>query len=378
MRRPRILAPKGHKTAFYHCVSRVVNREFVLGEAEKEQFVSYMRLYERLYGLRVVAYCIMSNHFHVLVEVPKRPETEELWSNEKLVAHVRRHLGDIPANELAADFKQFAECENLKGIEELRERWFGRMWNVSTYMKVLKQRFTQWFNKKHGRRGTLWEDRFRSVLVQSESHALRAMAAYIDLNPVRAGICDDPKDYRWCGYGEALGSKKAKRAREAVIYLASLSSQGGMKHVSLRPRTMRQGLEGWRRFLYGVPEGEPALEAQQEHIRKGQEKTTNQERPPLELHEITHRRGVSREKALEILENGGRLSEVEYLHCRVRYFCDGAAMGGKAFVEEIFTENREKFGKMRKEEAKLVRSLTLKKPEERLYNLRNLRKDVFS
>jgi len=96
------------------------------------------------------------------------------------------------------------------------------------------------------------------------------------------------------------------------------------------------------------------------------------------LHEITHRRGVSREKALEVLENGGRLSEVEYLHCRVRYFCDGAAMGGKSFVEEVFTENREKFGKMRKEGAKLVRGLALKKPEERLYNLRNLRKDVFS
>ena len=83
MRRPRILAPKGHKTAFYHCVSRVVNREFVLGEVEKEQFVSYMRLYEQLYGLRVVAYCIMSNHFHVLVEVPKRPLFNNLTSRNE-------------------------------------------------------------------------------------------------------------------------------------------------------------------------------------------------------------------------------------------------------------------------------------------------------
>ena len=56
-------------------------------------------------------------------------------------------------------------------------------------MKVLKQRFTQWFNGRHARRRTLWEDRFRSVLVEGKGQALRAMAANIDLNPVRAKIC---------------------------------------------------------------------------------------------------------------------------------------------------------------------------------------------
>ncbi len=61
---------------------------------------------------------------------------------------------------------------------------------------------------------TLWEDRFRSVLVERKGQALRAMAAYIDLNPVRAKICDDPKDYRWCGYAEAVAG--GKEAREAV------------------------------------------------------------------------------------------------------------------------------------------------------------------
>jgi hypothetical protein len=70
-------------------------------------------------------------------------------------------------------------------------------------MKLVKQRFTQWYNRKHGRKGTLWEERYRSVLVDSAGEALATMAAYIDLNPVRAGLVDDPKDYPWCGYGEA-------------------------------------------------------------------------------------------------------------------------------------------------------------------------------
>jgi hypothetical protein len=55
-------------------------------------------------------------------------------------------------------------------------------------------------------------DRFKSVLVEGKGEALRTMAAYIDLNAVRAGLVKDPKDYRWCGYAEALGgSRRAQR-----------------------------------------------------------------------------------------------------------------------------------------------------------------------
>ena len=63
MRRPRFKAPPEHPLAYYHCISRVVDRQFVFGPPEKEQFVEFMRLYERFCGLRVVTYCVMSNHF---------------------------------------------------------------------------------------------------------------------------------------------------------------------------------------------------------------------------------------------------------------------------------------------------------------------------
>src|SRR5690606_4270861 len=193
-----ILVPK----AFYHCVSRVVNRDFVLGEQEKEQFVKFMRLYERLYGLRVITFCIMSNHFHILVEIPQRPEV--LPTDAELVALVAATKGEGEARTLQGWLEQWRAGNNHQAAEAERERYFRNMWDVSQFMKVLKQRFSQWFNGRGPvrRRGTLWEDRFRSVLVEG-GDALRAMAAYIDLNPVRAGLVDDPKDYRWCGYGEA-------------------------------------------------------------------------------------------------------------------------------------------------------------------------------
>ncbi len=80
------------------------------------------------------------------------------------------------------------------------------MWDLSEFMKTLKQKFTSGFNRQQGREGTLWERRFKSVLVEGSWNCILKVAAYIDLNAVRAGLVDDPKDYRWCGYGEAVAA----------------------------------------------------------------------------------------------------------------------------------------------------------------------------
>ena len=69
--------------------------------------------------------------------------------------------------------------------EEIRGRYTRRMHDLSEFMKALLERFTKWFNRRHSRSGTLWEDRFKSVIVES-GVAARTMAAYIDLNCRRA------------------------------------------------------------------------------------------------------------------------------------------------------------------------------------------------
>jgi len=67
MRQPRLFAPPSWSSACYHCVSRVVDRQHVLGDEEKAEFIRLMRLYEKLCQVRVLTYCLMSNHFHLLV-----------------------------------------------------------------------------------------------------------------------------------------------------------------------------------------------------------------------------------------------------------------------------------------------------------------------
>jgi hypothetical protein len=166
MARRRLKAPDHVDRVIYHCMSRVVERRRLFGEEEKDHFVRLMRRYERLYGLQVVTFCVMSDHFHVLVEVPKRPEV--LPTNDELVALIAHAHGPGRAREVAERFDRWAAAGNQAAIEEERERWFGQMWDVSRFMKVLKQRFAQWFNGRQGgerrrgqrrlrRKGTLWE-----------------------------------------------------------------------------------------------------------------------------------------------------------------------------------------------------------------------------
>lgn len=86
---------------------------------------------------------------------------------------------------------------------------------------------------------------------------------------------------------------------------------------------------------------------------------------------------IPREKALEVLKQGGRLSQAEYLRCRVRYFTDGVVLGGKDFVETVFQAMRERFSPGRKDGARPLCGLELAKKPDRLYNLRQLQTDVF-
>ncbi|MBX3733895.1 MAG: hypothetical protein KF791_15065 [Verrucomicrobiae bacterium] len=70
------------------------------------------------------------------------------------------------------------------------------MWDISGHLHRLRQRFTRWFNRGKGRRRVPWEDRFKSVLVEGVGDPPATMAASFDLNPVRAPLVKDPKDYR--------------------------------------------------------------------------------------------------------------------------------------------------------------------------------------
>ena len=360
MRRARFLglgATEGGRGGIYHCVSRVVDRQFVLKRAEREQFVKFMRLYEEFCGVRVLAFCVMSNHFHILLEVPPRP-VEGLPERE-LFRRLSLLYSEAYVEEVRELLCRAKKAGDQAGVEAVKEKFFYRMWDLSQFMKTLKQRFTQWFNKRHGRKGTLWEDRFKSVVVE-DGYAARVIAAYIDLNPVRAGLVKKPEDYRWCSYAEALAGKMAAREGiERVMGECEEFCTG--RRVT---RKWREVISSYRVILF--TDGEERLR-ESEGMREGERKGEGARTQKVEV----ARRGVSRAEAERVRKKSGKLSRVEMLRHRVRYFVDGTAIGSRDFLERVFQENREYFGPRRKTGARKIRGC-----ETPLCSLRDLRDGV--
>jgi hypothetical protein len=172
-------------------------------------------------GLRLVTYCIMGNHFHALVEVPRKDIWLERFSGPQGELRLFDHLRTLYSKTFVALLRQELDDLRKRGLEVVAlakiEAIKRRFCDLSLFVKEVKERFSRWFNKRRGRKGTLWMDRFKSVMVEGRGEPLHTMAAYIDLNPLRAGLVEDPKDYRWCGYGEAMGgSRRAQRGLARV------------------------------------------------------------------------------------------------------------------------------------------------------------------
>ena len=194
----RIYPHQDSGAGVWHCFSRIIDRSYLLDDPAKDFFLKTLRAYEDLLGVEVLTFCLMTNHFHLLVRVPHRPEGLDV-PLEVILARMERAVGEYAMKLIRRDLAFWETTGNQAAIEEWRQRQLKRMYSLSEFIGCVKQRFTRWHNAKTGRRGTIWEERFGSVVVEEEERALRTMAAYIDLNPVRAGMVEDPADYRWSG-----------------------------------------------------------------------------------------------------------------------------------------------------------------------------------
>ncbi|MDA9589850.1 transposase [Opitutales bacterium] len=269
-------------------MTRTVNGELLFKDRDKEILRKMIRQVADFCGVEVLTYCIMSNHFHVLLQVPDAPSV----SDTELIRRYRV-LYPKPTKYQEASAVLMASQLQLGGneAEVIRRKLLARMSDVSEFMKTVKQRFTTWYNKSHQRYGTLWADRFKSVLVQGEGNPLQTMAAYIDLNSVRAGLVEDPKDYRFCGYAEAVaGVAEARRG------LIQIWSDYGAKRSGL-------ALQAHRMLIFGKHASGAGLS------------------------------DLTRKRALKVLDReDGQLPKAAILRCRVRYFTDGAILGSAEFV----------------------------------------------
>ena len=229
MRRARV---KVDGEAYYHVMSRCALQEHLLVEV-KGMFLRIFRRAERFSGVRVLDYCIMDNHFHVLVKVPERREV----ADDELDERIRVLYGEAKAERIFARWKLIREVGGDAAVERERSALRKRMYDLSEFMKTFKQRFSLWYCSNHGNlEGTIWQGPFHSVLVEGSRDALCAVSSYITLNPVRAGLVHDPADYAWSGYGAAC-------AGDAAAKSALVSEFGGRRSEAEWWRVFRERVE---------------------------------------------------------------------------------------------------------------------------------------
>jgi hypothetical protein len=287
-------------------MTRSVNGERLFDDTAREVLRRQLWLLADFCGVKIVTYAILANHFHVLVRVPERVAIAD-------AELVRRYLllHPSPSGHQAARIAIIvAQLANDGPVAvEWRRRMLVLMGDVSQYMKLLKQRFSIWFNRTHGRFGTLWAERFKSVLVEGDGNILQTIAAYIDLNCVRAGLVDDPKDYRFCGYAEAVAGSEA--AQDGIK-----SAFGGDRWVEIQ-------------VLFGSGSAPREKEA-----------------------------GIAIDAFRRVIHAGGRLPLADALRCRIRYFTDGAVLGSRGFVEEQLAAYRKKTGRREKGGPRMLPALS--------------------
>ena len=350
-------------------------------------FVYLMRKYAAFHDVSVLSFCIMDNHFHLLVEVPpkKKGAPVPMEDDEFL-----EKLEAFASLEYYTDIKQmltrFRDGGADEAAEELKAKHTCRMKDLSCFMQGLKRRFSQWFNKTHCRTGTLWEGRFKSVLVE-DGFAARVMSAYIDLNPIRAGMVSRPEDYRWSSYGVSMSPKDSDArdlARAGLCRVLQLHREMGGR---ISPSKSAVFWEGDR-----VPEGVDGGDSIKNLIKNCVNESCGSEwyrmmlfadgeevftaRPAQGVKAIQVRKGFARKDVEKVLARGGKLSFGEALRCKMRYLTDGMVFGGRDFVDGVFHGSRGHFSEKRKTGARPMRGVGWKESSGRLYSMRELKKNV--
>ncbi len=261
------------RSSVYHVMSRTALDGFPFQDAEKDRLLNIIKYFSTIYFCDILGFALMGNHFHILIRFSSVREIQ----HSDIIDRFRIRYG-LDTHPSAAQ------------IDALGRKWTS----LSEFMREVKQTFSRYYNKRHDRRGTLWGERFKSVLVENGQTLVNCLA-YIDLNPVRAGLVRRPEEYRWCSLGYHLQTDN----RDDFLSLDFGLIDWNIDDTGERRRLYRQ-------FLYETG----ALDSP-----KG---------PSLNP---------------EIIE-GARKSDYEYtkadrFRLRTRWFTDSGIIGSKSFIRHV-------------------------------------------
>ena len=198
-------------TRWYHCISRCVRAAFLMGEGQqdrKQWIEDRLQTLADNFAISVGGFAVLDNHLHVLCRLD--PDDTNEWSAEEVI---RRWIAIYPPKTLAMEDEKVVQmwvdhhAQDSVRVEVLR----ARLKDLGWFMKALKEPLARLANKTDGCRGTFWEARYKSIAIL-DTEALLATCAYIDLNPVAAGVAETPEKSRHTSIKQRVDHVRRKGA----------------------------------------------------------------------------------------------------------------------------------------------------------------------
>jgi len=297
--------------AVYHVMSRTALDGFPLKDVEKDFMLDLIKRFSALYFTEILGFCLMGNHFHLLVKMI--PEID--FTDEDIKKHFEAFYGDS---------REFAEGQ--------LPYWREKLSSLSEFVREIKVGFARYYNRRNNRRGYFWGDRFKSVIVDKGETLVNCLA-YIDLNPLRAGIVDRPEDYRWSSLGYHIQTENKDQF---------LSTDFGLKEFNVKSKAER--IRRYRRYVYEAG----ALN-----------------RPDKIQARVIDAKVVAKERKKDFEIN--RISRFRY---RTRYFSDSGIIGSKEFVSENYQRFKHLFHSKHEKKPKPIKGL------DGMYSLKRLSESI--
>lgn len=205
-------------TPYYHCVCRCVRRAFLCGDDahsgrnfdHRKQWIADRLLHlADIFAIDVAAYAVMSNHYHVVLRIDQA--TAQAWDRDAVLTRWYRLFA---GHNLADRYQAGASLTQveLKVLDELVETWRGRLYNLGWFMRCLNEPIARQANAEDTCTGRFWEGRYKSQALLDEAAVLACMA-YVDLNPIRAGLAETPENSQFTSLQARIEKSKSEAAR---------------------------------------------------------------------------------------------------------------------------------------------------------------------
>jgi len=223
---PRSSLVSVQSTPYYHCIGRCVRRAFLCGEDvftgrsfehRRGWIVERLALLSSVFAIDVASYAVMSNHYHVILRI--NADLAASWSMDEVLRRwcylfaghpmVQRYLAnpDMSAAELAR-------------VNEFVELYRSRLADLSWFMRCLNEAIARMANEEDNCTGRFWEGRFKSQALLDEA-ALIACMAYVDLNPIRAGMADTPEESEYTSIQQRIAAVRSTDQSSTAVQAES-------------------------------------------------------------------------------------------------------------------------------------------------------------